>query len=71
MKGRNLGLLWDSFGGKYLTNKCEVGKVLGIGYEKVCTLLSGLEQLAVGKGTYYRTMDVIDVVENNFTRKGT
>ena len=68
MRGRNLGHLWDCFGGKYLTTRNAVEQALGIGYEKAGILLDGLEKIAIGKGTYYRTLDVIDAVENGFAR---
>ena len=69
MRGRNLGFLWDRFGGNYLATMSDVRRVLGLGYSQAVRLLEGCETLAIGKGTYYRTMDVIDVVENNFERK--
>ena len=68
MRGRNLGTLWDLFGGKYLTTCGAVAATLGIGYSKAAELLGGVEVLVIGKGTYYRTMDVIDVIENNFSK---
>lgn len=69
MRGRNLGVLWDCFGGKYLTNNNEIRTVLGLGRDKVEALLQNTEVLAIGKGTYYRTLDVIDTIENSFVRK--
>lgn len=69
MRGQNLGLLWDAFGGKYLTNRHEVAKILGIGNEKAGALLADTEVLAIGKGVYYRVMDVIDAVENGFAKR--
>ena len=68
MRGRNLGHLWDCFGGKYLTNRNAVAQVLGIGNDKAGVLLADLEVFAIGKGIYYRTLDVIDAVESGFTK---
>ena len=68
MRGRNLGHLWDCFGGKYMTNRNAVAQVLGIGNDKAGMLLADLEVFAIGKGTYYRTLDVIDAVENGFSK---
>ena len=68
MRGRNLGTLWDLFGGKYLTTCGAVAATLGIGYSKAEELLEGVEVFILGKGTYYRTLDVIDIVENNFVK---
>ena len=68
MRGRNLGTLWDLFEGAYLTNRNTVAKVLGIGHHTAERLLNGVEVLNIGTGTYYRTMDVIDVIENNFIK---
>ncbi len=68
MRGRNLGHLWDCFGGRYLTNRNAVAQVLGVGNEKAGMLLADLEILSVGKGTYYRTIDVIEAIENGFSK---
>ena len=70
MRGRNLGTLWDLFGGKYLTTRRTISAVLGLGRESVASLVGNVEVFAVGERVYYRTLDVIDIIENNF-RKGT
>lgn len=68
MRGRNLGTLWDLFGGKYLTTRRAISAVLGLGRESVAALVGEVEVFVVGEREYYRTMDVIDVIENNFSK---
>ncbi len=68
MRGRNLGTLWDLFGGKYLTTRRAISDILGLGREHVSALVAGIEVFSLGEREYYRTMDVIDVVENNFVK---